>query len=107
MELFSWCPDTCELAETPRHKEVKFGNGYSQRKRDGINNLLATYTLTFSDKPATIGALREFLQRHGGVDAFQFQLPGELPVKVVCKQWGGPRRGGWWQLNCVFEEVPA
>lgn len=107
MELFIWAPESCEISEAPRIKEIRFGDGYSQRARDGINSLLPRYSLSFADHPAVIREVRDFLRRHGGVEAFLFQLPGEGPVKVVCKQWGGPRRGGWWQLNCVFEEVPA
>ncbi|NAU78407.1 phage tail protein, partial [Klebsiella pneumoniae] len=55
MEEFKWRPETAyQVGNEPKVKVAKFGNGYEQRVKDGINNQLKTYQLSFI-KHADIG----------------------------------------------------
>ena len=72
-----------------RTQEVSFGDGYSQRARDGINNRDSTVTLNWSlIEPEEADAICVFLDRHGGTDAFLYQRVDEPgPRKWICKQY--------------------
>lgn len=108
METFTWVPATCQPQAQPRVKKAQFGDGYSQRSSDGINHLLRTYNLTFADYPALIEPIDAFLEQHAGVQAFWFKAPdtGRM-TKVICGQWAGARRSGWWEMSAIFQEVSA
>lgn len=108
METFTWAPATCQPQAQPRVKKAQFGDGYSQRSSDGINSLLRIYSLTFADYPALIEPIDAFFEQHAGVHAFWFTTPDTgRKIKVVCGQWAGVRRSGWWDISATFEEVPA
>jgi len=73
----------------PRIREVRFGDGYSQRAQDGINYMNESWDLSFVNRPlSTILAMEAFLEAKGGNTAFTFGAPGESPeVKVICRSW--------------------
>jgi len=57
------------LNETYRVKKAQFGNGYSQRAKDGINNKVQVWQLVFSALDATETAtLRDALDSTEGTD---------------------------------------
>ncbi|GAA3704405.1 phage tail protein [Oceanisphaera sediminis] len=108
MDLFEFEPSSCEPSLQPRVKAVRFGDGYEQRQPGGLNHMLRRYSLEFSDRRADIDAIDEFLEAHGGVDAFRWLAPDTYrEITVVCRQWAGPLKTNWRTLSCVFEEVPA
>ena len=72
----------------------KFGDGYEQRKVKGINNMIETYDLSFSNRPNTeTDDLEAFFIDQAGVSKFTFTIPdsnegtGEKDIKVVCEEW--------------------
>ena len=73
---------------------AKFGDGFEQRKIRGINNMVETYNLSFSNRPNTeTDDLEAFFIDQAGVSKFTFTIPdsnegtGEKDIKVVCEEW--------------------
>jgi phage-related protein len=59
-----------------RKIEAKFGDGYSQRQRDGLNSNNFTYRLGFENRTdKEVRAISNFLEDKGGVDSFELLLP--------------------------------
>ena len=78
----------------PRVLVAKFGDGYEQRVRDGINNVQRTFSVTFKNQPkAIIDDIAGYFNSLGGVDNFSFTIPdsnesgSEETLKVVCDTW--------------------
>ena len=78
----------------PSILRAKFGDGYEQRKINGINNMVETYNLSFSNRPNTeTDDLEAFFIAQAGVSKFTFTIPdsnegtGEKDIKVVCEEW--------------------
>ncbi len=61
------------MTHEPRVKVIKFGDGYEQRFKDGINNQLKRYQLNFVEKMETGKAIDEFLRARGAVESFTWQ----------------------------------
>lgn len=89
MADWTYVPDRALNKSTaPRIREVKFGDGYSQRAQDGINYLNEGWDLTFANRSFTeIFNMESFLETKGGVTSFTWQAPGETEVKVICRDW--------------------
>ena len=89
MAEWTYVPDRAlGKSSAPRIREVKFGDGYSQRSQDGINYMNEAWNLTFANRSFTdIFNMESFLETKGGTAAFTFQAPGESEVKVICKNW--------------------
>lgn len=78
--VFSWChmPDASGDV-TLRVLKAQFGDGYAQIARDGINNVVESWSLQFVGKTAKIAAIRAFLRERGGDRSFHWTPPlGEL-----------------------------
>ena len=73
METFHWKvrPDMNVVSE-PKVVTVKLGDGYEQRRAAGLNNQLSTYSVTIRVRKCEHPSLKAFLERHGGVRAFQW-----------------------------------
>ncbi|MCB8889924.1 phage tail protein [Vreelandella malpeensis] len=76
------------LEETPSYARsvVKFGDGYEQRSRRGINPLLKSWSMRWPHlKHAEVKILVGFINAAGGVDAFLWTHPiTKAEHKVVC-----------------------
>lgn len=61
---------------TPKVKILQFGNGYTQRTQDGINNKEKKHRLQFGllTNAEYIDFLN-FFNQHGGHTAFKYQIP--------------------------------
>ncbi|HFV5232174.1 TPA: phage tail protein, partial [Escherichia coli] len=69
-------------------REVRFGDGYSQRAPAGLNADLKTYSVTLSVSREEATALESFLAEHGGWKAFLWTPPyGYRQIKVTCAKW--------------------
>jgi len=85
---FFWKPSySVNTTVAPKVKSIKMGNGYEQRLKDGFNNILLNYGLTFSnvsEKQAT--AMTHFLHNRGGTEHFYFMTPSPIGIfkKFVC-----------------------
>lgn len=63
---------------------AKFGDGYSQRTVAGLNNMPATFQLTFQNQPLNvITAIENFLIARKGTEHFTWTPPGESQLKVI------------------------
>ena len=78
----------------PNVLRARFGDGYEQRKIKGINSMIETYSLAFSNRPNTeTDDLEAFFIDQAGVSKFTFTIPdsnegtGEKDIKVVCEEW--------------------
>ena len=108
METFKWCvrPEL-SVNNEPERNIVRFGDGYTQRQRKGINTLLRTHTVSVKVRNQDKMVVDAFLSRHGGVDAFYYQDPySGQKRKVICGKWPAKMGLHFTEFTCEFEEVP-
>ncbi len=89
MKTFRWKvkPDM-EVNSQPSVREVRFGDGYSQRMAAGLNADLKTYRVTLSVTREEARHLEAFLAEHGGWKAFLWKPPyAYRQIKVTCAGW--------------------
>ncbi|HEJ9485622.1 TPA: phage tail protein [Proteus mirabilis] len=106
---FIWRPEFgYQVSHEPKVKVAKFGNGYEQRVKDGINNQLKTYQLSFI-KTAEIGKKIDlFLQERGAVRSFLWLTSDDnTKRRFVCRSWQTTPNNTVWNISCTFEEVVA
>lgn len=74
---------------TPRVKEARFGDGYSQRIVDGINPLDTQWELTWQGRPvAQASEMMDFFEEKGGAEGFLWTPEGETKqYSVICTEW--------------------
>ncbi|EFK6637380.1 phage tail protein, partial [Escherichia coli] len=85
---------------------VKLGDGYEQRRAAGLNNQLSTYSVTIRVRKGEHPSLKAFLERHGGVRAFQWTPPYDWkPIRVVCRKWSASVGALWVTVTADFEQV--
>lgn len=109
METFHWKvrPDMNVVSE-PKVVTVKLGDGYEQRRAAGLNNQLSTYSVTIRVRKCEHPSLKAFLERHGGVRAFQWTPPYDWkPIRVVCRKWSASVGALWVTITADFEQVVA
>jgi phage-related protein len=90
MSEFTWIPSLGFTSESsPRINVASFGDGYTQRVADGINNMKQTWSLQFqSNSIATATAIEAFLVLRGGTTSFTWTPPGEsTEIRVICEKW--------------------
>ncbi len=74
----------------PKVKNITFGDGYSQKISDGINNILLNLELTFDLRSdAESEAINHFLFERKGSESFVFtpNIPYNIPKLFVCDNW--------------------
>lgn len=109
METFHWKvrPDMNVVSE-PKVVTVKLGDGYEQRRAAGLNNQLSIYSVTIRVRKCEHPSLKAFLERHGGVRAFQWTPPYDWkPIRVVCRKWSASVGALWVTITADFEQVVA
>jgi phage-related protein len=69
--------------------KASFGDGYSQRAADGINNVVDKYQLTWENVDRSeANVIDNFLRARAGVEFFTYTMPGQTtPRKWLCEQW--------------------
>ncbi|EER1711451.1 phage tail protein, partial [Escherichia coli] len=89
MKTFRWkVKPGMDVTSAPSVREVRFGDGYSQRAPAGLNADLKTYSVTLSVSREEATALESFLAEHGGWKAFLWTPPyGYRKIKVTCAKW--------------------
>ncbi|GKX58341.1 phage tail protein [Leminorella grimontii] len=107
MEVFNWIPAPGMTVNTePSVAVVKLGDGYEQRQKKGINNMLRKYPVTFRLRRNEAWLLDDFLARHGGVDAFLWTPPFRYKQgRFVCRKWSSVVQSTVTEFSCEFEEV--
>ena len=107
---FEWIPGYApELIQQPRVLAVRFGDGYSQRSGDGINNEPQSWALTFTNVADNVAdAMIGFLRNAAGTQAFFWVPPrSTTTIAVICGAWRravSSRNANVIQLT--FEQVP-
>ncbi|QKV15307.1 phage tail protein [Escherichia coli] len=89
MKTFRWKvkPDM-EVNSQPSVREVRFGDGYSQRMAAGLNADLKTYRVTLSVTREEAPASGSVPAEHGGWKAFFRKPPyAYRQIKVTCAGW--------------------
>ncbi len=80
----------------PNVSRYAFGDGYTQRVANGINNMPENWNpvwdyLTVAQRDEMV----VFLKDHGGVTAFEWTPPGEVAArKYTCASWKFTPRSG-------------
>lgn len=83
-----------DTAPTTRTKTLtaQFGDGYSQRAADGINNVLTDWDVVWKVITAAERAtLVEFLEARAGFEAFYWTSPLGVQKKYICSEWSFPQ----------------
>lgn len=89
MATFTFIPSsTSRISKRPRKRKLQFGNGYSQRAGDGINNIEEKWGLVFSVRSnLDADKISDFLEARGGHEAFNWTPPGGSSKKYLCELW--------------------
>lgn len=109
METFGWkVRPGMRAAREPRVQTIRFGDGYEQRRAEGLNAMQSRYTIMLSGPHTAMQAVEGFLTRHKGTQAFQWQPPGQPATGIfVCRSWSIVRLATRTELTGEFEQVPA
>lgn len=88
-------------ATTAAVNTAQFGDGYSQRARDGINSISRSLSLSWESLTfAQATQLDDFFSEHAGDQSFLYQLPGDAVQRTwVCSSW---KNGYEWGLGGSF-----
>lgn len=108
MAAFTWTPDQ-GASQKPELAvlEAKFGDGYVQRAKDGINNVKQVWDLRFTLRPKTeIDAIETFLRTHAGVTSFTWDTPKGETVRFICKMYSTSYNHDYdCSASATFEQV--
>lgn len=109
METFNYSPRPgMNVAIKPNVTTVNFGDGYEQRRPNGINNILESYSPTFRVTPTQLVEIEAFLRRHGAEKAFQWVSPHrKVTVLIVCREWSHVVNNKYIDVSCKFDQVVA
>jgi len=91
-------------SETPNLIKVRFNDGYTQRRPNGLNHLGKELSISFSNLYSSEkDDILQFLRARGGYQPFWWQQPNELMRRWVCDRWGDIQQG-WdrWQITCTL-----
>lgn len=72
---------------TFRTKEAKFGDGYAQRAKDGLNHTSVTWPLVFEGGETEMYEVYDFLIAHAGTTPFLWTPPGGVVKKWICQKF--------------------
>mgnify|MGYP001173688859 FL=1 len=111
-------PDkTLSRKSSPQVRKAKFGDGYEQRAKKGLNSIEEKYTVNFVNRAkATADDIIKFFDNKAGVTSFEFTLPdtndttatGERTIKVVCSDWSLTyANSDHYTVNATFDRIYA
>lgn len=91
----------------PRIRTTKFGDGYEQRVRFGLNQNPKEWTLQFEVTLADGNTIETFLDaRAADAASFTWTAPDGTTAQWVCRSWNrdfyGPRRS---RIDATFTQV--
>lgn len=107
IEEFTWCPRINAAGEMKFNtRKVQFGDGYTQVSSNGLNTRSQSWDLTFTGGEAYISEIKDFLDKHGGVHAFQWKPPLEPVGLYRCDTYTPTALGaGLFNLAATFEQA--
>lgn len=91
----------------PRVRTTKFGDGYEQRIRFGLNQNPKEWSLTFEVTPNDANTIESFLDaRAYDAASFTWTAPDGVTGQWVCRSWSreysGPRNN---RIDVTFNQV--
>lgn len=99
------------ISTDPRIDVTQYGDGYSQRIGDGLNTMLRSTTLTFTEKTdAEKEVLRLFLEAANGVTSFTWagdDDPDEETLWYAPKWTITPVAAHLWTITVDLKEDPV
>ena len=107
-EVFSWSPRVSSSGDTqPNVLSSQFGNGYSQRLPVGINNLAATWSVSFTGTETHLKPIQDFFIRHKGANHFLWSPPmAGQGAFITAGGWQlQPHGGKKFTLSTTFQQV--
>lgn len=107
---FIWIPSyNSSTNSQPKIKLIKFGDGYEQRIKDGINNYLLDLDLSFENRNLEeVTAILHFLYTRQAKESFLFTplSPYATQKKFVCRAWSDSQTFyNNYTVRAKFEEV--
>ncbi len=88
--------------------ENNFGDGYTQRAGDGLNNGKSTWSLTWENADASVvETFKAFLDARKGYESFTWTPPNEIvALKWICRTYSAtPVATGISNFTATFEQV--
>lgn len=108
MSEFKWVPQRNTSANyKPKVNKAVFGDGYSQRSKNGINNNPQDWAnLVFKMDETELDKIETFLGLKGGVTSFTWTPPGKPEGKYLCSEWSRNYISkGVTSINAKFKQV--
>lgn len=107
---FTWRPSYQGDADlSPRLKVIKFGDGYEQRVRDGINSTLIKLNMIFAERDIQEAtAILHFLHTREGAESFLYTptQPLNKLMRFSCKELTYSENfANSFTINAKFEQV--
>ncbi|MGU7780534.1 phage tail protein [Burkholderia sp. PU8-34] len=109
-DTFNWSPTVQGYGgdTTLRVRKAEFGDGYTQRAADGLNNRQSTYNLRFVGKADKIAAILAFLDAHAGAVSFYWTPLFRPKGRFVCEKYSEPTKdGAVYTITAQFEQTFA
>ncbi|KFL51666.1 phage tail protein [Burkholderia vietnamiensis] len=109
-DTFIWSPTVQGFGgdTTLRVRKAGFGDGYTQRAVDGLNNRQSAYNLRFVGKAEKILAILAFLDAHAGALSFFWTPPLRGQALFVCEKYTEPTKDGEiFTMTAQFEQTFA
>ncbi|RQZ27307.1 phage tail protein [Burkholderia sp. Bp9017] len=109
-DTFNWSPTVEGFGGDATLKVAKasFGDGYTQRSADGLNNRKSTYNLRFVGKADKISEILKFLDDHAGAVSFFWTPPLRPQGLFVCEKYSEPvKNGRAYTITAQFEQTFA
>lgn len=92
-----------------RVKRARFGDGYEQVLPDGLNSVMETWSLNWTNRTrAQIDAIDSFLTTEKGATYFLWTTPQGVQKKFRCERWTPVYNNDYdCSLSASFEQVFA
>ncbi|WP_122663498.1 phage tail protein [Pseudomonas viridiflava] len=106
-DTFTWRPDKEPTGTTSfRNKSARFGDGYEQVAKDGINNKTQSWPLTFTGDKARAKEIEAFLDKQAGAAAFKWTEPMCEELLFRCKTYQLRNvSASVWTVSATFEQA--
>lgn len=109
MQTFNWSVrPNISIKIEPKVNVIKFGDGYEQRQKNGINNDLRSYSVELKAENDQAKYISAFLTEHGAVEPFIWRDPDRhIYIKVKCTSWNTTIDNFVTTITATFDEVIA
>lgn len=108
MDTFIWAVSLGSSKDSKaRVMMTRYGDGYSQRLRDGINSINRSFPVTIkASSLALADDIEAFLEAKGGAGAFLWTVPrAASAIKVTCDSWRRQDRVAASVITATFTQV--